>query len=135
MSGPFVAAQFDGLKQLSKAVKNVQGDSKLLTQANKEAATIAARAARTYAPVGQTGRLANSIRAGGTTKAGTVKAGNNTTIPYANPIHWGWPSRHQKAQPFASIGAKASQPTWLPIYENRIEEILKQIADEVQVKI
>lgn len=50
-------------------------------------------------PPSRTGRLAGNVRAGrGKTKA-VVRAGG-ARVPYAGVIHYGWPARGIRAQPF-----------------------------------
>jgi len=45
------------------------------------------------APV-KTGRLRSTVKARKYPNKVEVQAGNNTTVPYANPIHWGWQARN-----------------------------------------
>jgi len=46
----------------------------------------------------RTGALGNSIRAKGALRGGTVLAGGTKRVPYAGPIHYGWPTRPNKAK-------------------------------------
>jgi hypothetical protein len=46
--------------------------------------------ARSPPPAGRAGQTAAVVRAG------------RASVPYAGPIHWGWPSRHITAQPFST---------------------------------
>jgi hypothetical protein len=52
-------------------------------------------AARVLAPR-RTGRLADSLRP----YTSGNRAGVRSRLPYANPIHWGWPKHHIKASEF-----------------------------------
>lgn len=90
------------------------------------AAAIAAEASASLAPV-RTGRLRRTIRSSGTTTAGIIRAGNNTRIPYAGPIHWGWFRRNIKPQPFISQGARDSEGRWLPVYMDYVEDAVQLI--------
>ena len=56
---------------------------------NLEAAKLVERRAKQLVPV-QSGALQQSIRSSGQVGKGVVRAGN-ARVPYANPIHWGWP--------------------------------------------
>ena len=56
---------------------------------NLDAAKIVEREAKLRVPV-QSGELRASIRSSGQIGKGVVRAGNKS-VPYANPIHWGWP--------------------------------------------
>ena len=64
--------------------------------------------ARVRVPV-RTGRLRASIRSRPTTRGVRVLTGGTIRTPYAEPIHFGWPKRGIKAQPYL-----------LPIWYDRI---------------
>lgn len=113
-------------------------DMKVLKEINRKAASRVATAATSTTPVGgpykaagrgrprSGGRLKASIRPGATTKAGVVKAGSSR-VPYAGPIHWGWPRRNIKAQPFLTTAAKATEPVWMAEYKRHMEEAIDQV--------
>lgn len=91
--------QVTGLKELGAACKKVDtGLPKEVAKINGEAAAALVPAARALAPK-LTGRLAGSIRASATARAGVVRAGS-ASVPYAGPIHWGWPRHHISPHPF-----------------------------------
>lgn len=115
-----------GGRELRKTLRAAGDDLTDLKAAHKKAAEIAAARIASRAPV-VTGRLAATIRAAGTKTAGIIRVGNNTRVPYAGPIHWGWGRRNIKANPFASDGAKDSEPQWLPVYEAYIDEKISHI--------
>jgi len=83
----------------------VQGAKKLIRQINQldnglkqelkgvfiESAAIVYRRALPKVPV-RSGRLKDTVRKSATTRQGSVKAGN-AKVPYAGPIHFGWPNR------------------------------------------
>lgn len=46
----------------------------------------------------RTGALARSVRGKGALRGGTVMAGGTKAVPYAGPIHYGWPTRPNKAK-------------------------------------
>ena len=60
-----------------------------VSAASQQAAEIVAKSARTLVPV-RSGRLRASIRSKKQARKVLVSAGNNGSVPYANPIHWGW---------------------------------------------
>jgi hypothetical protein len=60
-----------------------------VSAASQEAANIVASTARTLVPV-RSGALRATIRSKKIARKVLVSAGNNTKVPYANPIHWGW---------------------------------------------
>jgi hypothetical protein len=74
----------------------------------------------------KTGRMKRSGRSSGTQTAAIVRFGG-AAVPYAGPVHWGWPARHIKAQPWAWEEAQQSEPQWLPIYMHDLEGIVSKI--------
>lgn len=75
----------------------------------------------------RTGRLAASIRPGASRAGGVVRAGG-AKVPYANPIHWGWPKRGIKAQPWLSQAAQATEPDWIKDFMEELDQAVEQIA-------
>lgn len=98
-----VAVKVTGAKELRKAIrqledaaakKGMQGE---LKGAYRTAARAIEVAAKQEAPR-RSGKLAGTIKAKGTTTGAAVTAGGSKAVPYAAPIHWGWPSRPNKAR-------------------------------------
>lgn len=116
----------EGLSSLRLAFVRAGGDLKEWKAVNKDAAGVVVPVARSGAP-NVSGRLARTVRAGATQKAGIIRVGNNTNTPYAGPIHFGWPARNIKAQPFATDAAQSTEPAWLLVYERRVDQILNKI--------
>ena len=81
--------QLKGASELARGLKKAGADMKDLRQVNKEAAQIVVPEAKNLAPKGKTGKLAASVRAGATQKAGVVRAGSKR-VPYAGVIDYGW---------------------------------------------
>lgn len=79
----------EGLKQAMNALKQIGVPTAEVSAASQQAAEIVAATSRTLVPV-RSGRLRASIRSKKQARRVLVSAGNNTTVPYANPIHWGW---------------------------------------------
>lgn len=117
--------QIDGARELRRTLRAAGDDLEDLKEANQVAAEIAAAAARSRAPK-RSGRLAADIRASGTKTAGIVRAGRKK-LPYAGPIHWGWPARGIEAQPYLADGAKSTEPVWIPIYQKMIDDALQKV--------
>ena len=46
---------------------------------------------------------------------------------YAGPIHWGWPARNIKAQPFLTEAGAATEPQWVQGYTDEVENIIGKI--------
>lgn len=116
----------EGIKQLRSSMRKAGMDLSQLKSAHAEAGSIAASAARARAPIGPTGKLSASIRSSGTNTAAIVRAGKKA-VPYAGPIHWGWPSRGIAANTFMSDGATATENQWMPIFERAVEDAIKQV--------
>ena len=115
----------EGARELRRTLRAAGDDLEDLKAANLQAAQIAAEAARARAPH-VTGQLAGDIRASGTKTAGTIRAGRKR-IPYAGPIHWGWPARGIEAQPYITEGAQATESIWVPLYEELMDEALAKV--------
>lgn len=112
MAPPVV--QVEGARELRKALKAVEGGLDDLKDTHTRIAAVVVPPARSGAPR-RTGRLAGSIRGSGTKTTATIRAGG-ARLPYGGPIHWGWPARHIKGQPFLTDAGKATEPTWTGIY-------------------
>jgi len=78
-----------GLNQTIRYLKSIGTPDAELKAAAIQGADMVAGEARTLAPVGKTGKLRASIRSYATLRAAGVRAGK-ASVPYANPIHWGW---------------------------------------------
>lgn len=114
-----------GDRRFQATMRQAGLDVTRLNDTHKEAAEVAAVAGRASAPV-RSGKLSGSIRTGATRKAGIIRAGKKS-VPYALPIHWGWPKRNIAANPWLSEAAQATEPAWLRVYEQRVNEIINEI--------
>jgi hypothetical protein len=103
-----------GYKAGIKALQAIGVPNDEIKAAGNRAGEVVAREARTLVPV-RTGKLRNSIKVNNALKNVTIKAGNERSIPYANPIHWGWFKRNIKPQPFF---VKALGITRDEVYQN-----------------
>lgn len=121
----YQGVKIDGARQLRKTLKAAGDDLADFRATNKAAAGIAAGQASSWAPV-RSGKLAQSVRSSGTLTAAIVRAGYKR-IPYAGPIHWGWPSRHIKANPFLSYSAQATEPRWITLYHKHMEKSISKV--------
>jgi hypothetical protein len=83
------------------------------------------RAAEPTAPR-RSGALAATLRGSGTQAAAIVRAGRGS-VPYAGPIHWGWPARHIPAQPWIYDAAQRSTEQWTGLYLTALEKIIDGI--------
>lgn len=91
-----------GMKEVRKGLREIEdaaakkGMQAELKSAYRAAARVVEVAAKGEAPQ-RSGRLAGSIKARGTTTGASVVAGGSR-LPYAAPVHWGWPSRPNRAR-------------------------------------
>jgi hypothetical protein len=79
----------EGLRDVLQALKAIGVPAAEVSAASQEAADIVASSARTLVPV-RSGALRGTIRSKKQARKVLVSAGNNTKVPYANAIHWGW---------------------------------------------
>lgn len=115
----------EGLNELVRTLRRAGRDLEDLKDANRRAGEIAADAARGFVPE-RSGRLAGSIRTARQARLARVQAGR-ASIPYAGPIHWGWPARHIRAQPFLSEGAVESEPRWTAVFFDDVQRALDKV--------
>lgn len=111
-----------GLKSTVRNLKKF--DKGIITEvkaSNREGAELVAATARELVPA-RTGRLRKSIRAGATQFTGTVRAGSSS-VPYAAPIHFGWPRRNISPQPFLYDALDARRGEVLLAYETNIAKL------------
>lgn len=118
--------QIEGQKELRRTLKAAGDDLSDLKAAHKEAGDIAAAGSKPLAPVGATGGLAGSIRPGATKTQAVIRAGK-ARVPYAGPIHWGWPARGIEPHAFLADGAKRTEGQWIPIFEKALQESIKKV--------
>lgn len=126
----YSGVKLDGMRNLRRTLRQSGNDLQELKDVNAKAAGIAAARATSWVPK-RSGRLGATVRSSGTKTAGIVRAGNNrktqSGVPYAGPIHWGWPARNIKANPFLSYSAQATEPTWIKLYEKYLDSTLDKI--------
>ena len=120
------AVTVTGARELRKSMKKAELSLKDMTAIHKHIATVVATEAKRRAPV-RTGALRKSVRPAATQTAAIVRVGSNKRVPYAMPIHWGWPSRNVKKNPFVSHAAQATEPIWTKYYLQEVDKILSKI--------
>jgi len=117
-----------GSTQLQRTLRQAGVDLDELKDANEGAVKIVLARARQLVPV-RSGKLRDSLRIGVTKRAGVVRAGDNrkTGVPYAGPIHWGWPSRGIFENTFMTTAAADTEPQWSQLYERHVERLLGRV--------
>lgn len=101
--------EVEGLNQVVRGLKRTGDNSEDLKKAFKTIATRGAQESKARAPR-RSGALAASVRPANRSNAAVINAGN-ARVPYAGPIHWGWPRRNITAQPFI-VETAASLESW-----------------------
>ena len=114
-----------GLAKLRRELRRAGDDLADLKDANAAAAAIVAAAAEARAPR-RTGRLAATVRGNRAASRASVSAGR-ASVPYAGPIHWGWPARGIEANPFVTDAAQATEHVWLSAYERQLETVAHKL--------
>jgi len=111
-----------GYRQLKKELRQL-GDEAVasLKQTNKEAADLVADTARPNVPV-RTGRLKGTLRTTGTMRGGVVRMGRKA-VPYAGPIHFGWPNRPNAAKGWRG-GPIRPNPFLYEAMDRRVTEVM-----------
>ncbi|MDG4860140.1 hypothetical protein P8605_18620, partial [Streptomyces sp. T-3] len=84
----------------------------------------------------RSGRLVGTVRSSGTKTTAVVRAGR-ASVPYAGPVHWGWPTRPNRAKgwrggpiagfPFIALAAQRTEPAWADNYERALRELVRRI--------
>jgi hypothetical protein len=117
--------QVTGAKELRKSLKQAGEDLGDLKALNQAIGNMVVGVARGMAPT-RTGALAGSLRAANIVGGVTVRAGS-AGVPYAGPIHWGWPAHNIKAQPFVVEAAQTTEAEWVAMYEAEVDRILDKV--------
>ncbi len=99
-----------------------------LTALHRDIAERVASDARERAP-SLSGRLRGSIKGKGYKTRASVEAGSRL-VPYAGPIHFGWPKRNIKPQPFLYDALDRRKGEIVNAYEERVGELVKRLDRE-----
>lgn len=114
-----------GMRDVRRTLKALGDDLADLKDANAAVATLVAQAAAAQAPR-RSGRLAASLR--GNRAVATARVlGGSAEVPYAAPVHWGWPARGIEPNPFAVRAAEQTQPVWLAVYAHDVERVVARL--------
>lgn len=122
-----------GLRTITKALQNIGVPNKEITDAAKRSANRVVNEAKTLAPV-RSGALRDSIRiAARATGRVSISAGK-ASVPYANPIHWGWFKRNIKPQPFFIKAIGLTRNDVYQDYLRELEGLIKRESAKAQGK-
>lgn len=114
-----------GQKRFVQTMRRAGADLDELKSVNRQAAQIALPAVTGRTPV-RTGRLRGSVRVGATRRAGVIRAGSKA-VPYAGVINYGWPAHHITPRLFVNAGVATSENAWMRVYEQFVEQTMKQV--------
>lgn len=120
------ALQIEGLREVTRDLRALGVDLKEdMKETHRRAGDIVASAAKPLAPV-KTGRLAATIASSPTQYQGRVRAGRGQSVPYAGPIHFGWPARRIKPQAFIYEALDGRREEVLQTYERRVNDLIEK---------
>jgi hypothetical protein len=125
MAARETGVRIEGLDRFVRTLKQAGDDLADMKAANERAGAIIADDASMRAPR-RSGKLAGSIRPTKQAKRARVQAGR-ASLPYAGPIHWGWPARGIDPQPFLTDAAVATESRWLPQYLDDVQAALDNV--------
>ena len=115
----------DGLKELLSALRKIDPELKLEVKTiNRDAARPVFQQALQLVPV-RSGRLQRSIRILASQRAGRVAAGKKL-VPYAGPIHFGWPARHIAPNLFLFKALDRRRLQVLQVWEKGIDRVIEK---------
>lgn len=115
---PESALQIKGLSRFRATMKKAGADMADLKEANVSVGQTVATRAKSIGPQ-RTGRLVGSIVPAKTVARARVRS----SLIYAPVIHYGWPKRHIKPQPFVLEAAAETQSEWMAEYERSLQKI------------
>ena len=126
------AVKFNGAAEFRAKLQQMGVDLKDFKTINKLIAENVAGDARSRAPR-DSGTLAGDIRGGGTKTRAYVSVGRKK-IPYAGPIHFGWPARNIQAQPFLYEAIDSRADDVREVYAKRVDELAMRTRTNASIK-
>lgn len=119
-----VKTEILGLREVQRDLNKLGDDTKNeMKDTHKEAAEVVVMGAKRLVPY-RTGALAASIRALATKSSGRVRAGS-ASVPYAGPIHFGWPARAITPNPFIYDAIDDRRDDIRDLYDERIDQLIR----------
>ena len=116
-----------GHKEFRKAVRKL-ADKELtaeLKELHRDTADIVVHPARADAPR-KSGALIKSTKPSASVKAAIVKSGTAKAVPYAGPIHFGWPRRGIKATFFIFKAAFEKRDEYTALFADRVTALVRK---------
>lgn len=112
-----------GYKQIVKSLKDVGIPQREINEAGRIAGEKVVLQAKSLVPV-RTGKLRDSIKLVTKVSGVSIKAGSEVRVPYANPIHWGWYSRHIRPNPFLADALGYNRQEIYETYFAQLEQLI-----------
>lgn len=126
---PAEAIKITGLSKVQRDLRNLSTDALDLNKSefletNKQVAEIIINESKKYVPV-VSGALAAAVKNASTKKSAKVRAGN-VAVPYAGPIHFGYPKRAIKPNPFFYEAIDSRRNEVAQRYTRLVESLIKK---------
>ena len=120
---PVEGIRVEGAKELRSALRSIAPELRAEMRAiNLEAARVVLPVALARVPV-RSGRLRATVRVLASQRAGRIAAGKKL-VPYAGPIHFGWPKRHIRPQPFLYEALDSRRTQVIGVYQRRVADVV-----------
>lgn len=129
VAGKGSTVQVANLNKFIRAMKKLGMNTQDLSGATTRIRSLVVPPAISGAPV-KTGRLRNTVKARKYPNKVEVQAGNNTTVPYANPIHWGWKVRNIEPNPWIEEIRDAKFDAVVEIFIEETNKVIKKAEQE-----
>ena len=119
--------EVEGLNELRKALRQAKDKelNETMREIHRELAREIVQRALPNVPV-KTGELKATVRAAGTIRDAIGRVGK-ATVPYAPPIHWGWPRRNIKPNPFLVDAAQNIERDIVDRYDKAVSDMLDRL--------
>ena len=118
------AITIHGLREIRRNLDGLDDAIADLKAIHEEAAGLVEAAASPLVPR-RSGTLAGTLRSSGTKTGARVKAGYKR-VPYAGPIHFGWPARGIRPQPFLYDALDRRRNAVVDLYEDRVDKLISK---------
>lgn len=117
--------EIDGLRELQKDLRLFGAATRDdMKETHRRAGEIIVEGARRFVPV-RTGALLASMRSAPTQRQGRVRVGS-ASVPYAGPIHFGWPARNIRPNPFIYEVLDQRRQDIYKLYADRISGLIEK---------
>ena len=125
-----------GLNEAVRALRSIGVPSAEIAAASQQAGELVANVARSLVPV-RSGALRSTIQARKIARKVVVSAGNNTKVPYANPIHFGWNydknnlhPKNIRPRPFFSNALSRTRTQVYTLFFDNMEKLLQKYSNK-----